>query len=123
MRGGRTPEPPGRARHPRRPGKDRLYLSFTSHPPLKVNRVTQTTLVIQVALQVTKEIQMSFIRHLSRIGLVLIVGASLSGCVVRPLWWGDHGGHRHGEQRDHGSDRDRDRGHDHGRDDYRRDRR
>lgn len=59
---------------------------------------------------------MSLVRHLSRITLVLLVGASLSGCVVRPLWWGDHGGHRHGDHRDQASDRDRDRGHDHSRD-------
>jgi hypothetical protein len=88
---------------------------------LVVNRAPKPALVIQVALQVTKEILMSFIRHLSRIGIVLIAGAALSGCVVRPLWWGDHGGHRHGEQRDHGADRDR--GHDHSRDDSRRNRR
>ena len=81
--------------------------------------------MIQVTLPVTKEIVVSFIRHLSRIGIAVIVGLSLTGCVVRPLWWGDHGGgHRHGDQRDYGDDRDRDGpGDDRGRDDSRRGRR
>ncbi|MEI2679670.1 MAG: hypothetical protein V9G29_18470 [Burkholderiaceae bacterium] len=90
---------------------------------MAVNTAPKATLVIQVTLQVAKENQMNFSRHLSRIGIVLMVGASLSGCVVRPLWWGDHGGHRHGEHRDYGADRDRDRGHDQSRDDLRRYRR
>ena len=51
---------------------------------------------------------MNFLRQFSRIIVALMVGLSLSGCVIRPLWWGD--GHRHGEHRDRGADYERERG-------------
>ncbi|MFM9916938.1 MAG: hypothetical protein ACKVOX_14090 [Rhizobacter sp.] len=91
-----------------REAADRLYISFTSHPAFAVNSEVNRTLVSQVTLHVTKEIVVKLIRLLARLGVAVIVGVSLTGCVIRPLWWGDHdGGHRRGDHRDYGSDRDR----------------
>lgn len=34
---------------------------------------------------------MGFKRVLKCVAVVCVLGSVLSGCVVRPLWWGDHG--------------------------------
>ena len=52
---------------------------------------------------------MSLARNFLKASVVLIAGAALSGCVVRPLGWGDRDGHRHGGRHYVDSDRDRDR--------------
>ena len=69
---------------------------------LRLTDLQRRALMAQVDLSFTKETSVSFIRHFSRIGVALMVGLSLSGCVIRPLWWGD--GHRHGEHREYGAD-------------------
>ena len=69
---------------------------------LRLTDLQRRALMGQVDLLFTKETSVSFIRHFSRVGVALMVGLSLSGCVIRPLWWGD--GHRHGEHREYGAD-------------------
>jgi hypothetical protein len=58
----------------------------------------------------TKECIASFIRRLVVVGAVVILVATVSGCVVRPLWWDGHdrrdhersGVHYERQQRDEG---------------------
>jgi hypothetical protein len=69
---------------------------------LRLTDLQGRALMGQVDLFFTKETSVSFIRQFSRIGVALMVGLSLSGCVIRPLLWGD--GHRHGEHREYGAD-------------------
>ena len=62
---------------------------------------------------------MNSIKRLVSIAAVAVIAVSVSGCVVRPLWWGHHG--NYGRDRNDGySDRDhgdRDHGDRGGRDD------
>lgn len=46
---------------------------------------------------------MSFIRRLVGFCAVVLMASAVSGCVIRPLWWGDHEHRnykRHGYQGD-----------------------
>lgn len=50
---------------------------------------------------------MRTVQRLVSIALLAILAASVSGCVVRPLWWGERGGYGHdragyGDRGDHG---------------------
>ena len=36
---------------------------------------------------------MYWLKRVVSTGALVAVAASMSGCVVRPLWWGDHGEH------------------------------
>ena len=36
---------------------------------------------------------MRTVRRLISVGFLVLVAAAVSGCVVRPLGWGHHGGH------------------------------
>lgn len=58
---------------------------------------------------IIKEIVMSLVRIWVRASLVVIAGAVLSGCVVRPLGWGwvDRGGYGRGDHRQYAPERDR----------------
>ena len=73
---------------------------------------------------IIKEILVSRVPNIVKAGVVLIVGAVLSGCAIRPLgWgWGDHDGRGRGERHQVDSDRDHGRspGYDNSRDDGRR---
>ncbi len=36
---------------------------------------------------------MRFVRRLFSICVLIVLSTAVSGCVVRPLWWGGHGSH------------------------------
>jgi hypothetical protein len=49
---------------------------------------------------------LNFIRRLISLGAVVLLATMASGCVVRPLWWGDHDHHereRSGARSEHQS--------------------
>jgi hypothetical protein len=97
-----------------------LYLSFTDRHGSNVIGGLKYTLMAQVNALFTKEIILSLVHHLAKVGVALIVGAALSGCVVRPLGWGDRGGHGRGDRHQVDPDRGRSPGYDHPRDQDRR---
>ncbi|WP_342620106.1 hypothetical protein [Rhodoferax sp. GW822-FHT02A01] len=49
---------------------------------------------------------MSFFRRLVGVGAAVMLITTLSGCVVRPLWWGDHDRHDHEHYGYHSEPRD-----------------
>jgi hypothetical protein len=62
---------------------------------------------------IIKEILVSIVRNLAKASLVVMVGVTLSGCVVRPLgwgWWDGDGGRRGGGRHQSGYDQGRSQG-------------
>ena len=63
---------------------------------------------------------MKIVQLAAKVGVALLVGAALSGCVVRPLWWGDRDGRGRGGHQQFDQDHGRSPGNDGSRDDGRR---
>jgi len=66
---------------------------------------------MQVTTSATKEINVKLSRLFAQVALVLVAGAALSGCVIRPIGWG----YRDGEHHHADSDRGRSPGYDNSR--------
>ena len=45
----------------------------------------------------TKEFIVRIVRRIVVVGSVVLMATAVSGCVVRPLGWGHHGGHGYRE--------------------------